>query len=144
MPSIESSGHPLVFRVADDPASVPARPSGAPEGVISFMDTMRAGVSSEAVDAAARGVIEKAGFGEYFRHRLGYSIGVNYPPDWGEGQILSLRKGEPRLLEENMTFHMVPLCLVYREFGIGFSATVRVTRTGCEEFSALPRTMIVK
>ena len=43
-----------------------------------------------------------------------------------------------------MTFHMVPLCLVYREFGIGFSATVRVTKTGCEEFSALPRTIIVK
>ena len=114
------------------------------EGLQAAMDTMRAGVSSEAVDAAARGVIEKAGFGEYFRHRLGYSIGVNYPPDWGEGQILSLRKGEPRLLEENMTFHMVPLCLVYREFGIGFSATVRITRTGCEEFSTLPRTIIVK
>ncbi len=29
MPSIESSGFPLVFRVADDPAAVPARPFGA-------------------------------------------------------------------------------------------------------------------
>ncbi len=114
------------------------------EGLQAAMDTMRAGISSEAVDAAARGIIDKAGFGEYFRHRLGYSIGLNYPPDWGEGQILSLRQGEPRLLEENMTFHMVPLCLVYREFGVGFSATVRVTSTGCEEFSALPRTIIVK
>jgi Xaa-Pro dipeptidase len=43
-----------------------------------------------------------------------------------------------------MTFHMVPLCLVYREFGIGFSETVRVTDTGCERFSRLPRTVMVK
>ena len=89
-------------------------------------------------------MIEDAGFGPYFRHRLGYSIGVNYPPDWGEGQILSLRKGEPRLLEPGMTFHMVPLCLVYREFGIGFSETVRVTEDGCERFSTLPREIVVK
>ena len=114
------------------------------EGLQAAMDTMRAGVSSEAVDAAARGVIEQANFGEYFRHRLGYSIGVNYPPDWGEGQILSLRKGEPRLLEENMTFHMVPLCLLYRDWGIGFSESIRVTKDGCERFSRLPREVIIK
>ncbi len=107
---------------------------GALEAAI---DIIRPGVSCEAVDAAGRAVIEEAGFGEFFRHRLGYSIGVNYPPDWGEGQILSLRKGEPRLLEPGMTFHMVPLCLVYREFGIGFSETIRVTETGCERFSDL-------
>jgi len=105
---------------------------------------IRPGVSAEEVDRAARSVVEKAGFGEYWRHRLGYSIGVNYPPDWGEGEIISLRKGEQRLLEVGMTFHMVPLCLVYREFGIGFSETIHVTATGCERLSTLPRTIIVK
>ena len=43
-----------------------------------------------------------------------------------------------------MTFHMVPLCLIYREFGIGFSETVLVTDTGCERFSKLPREVVVK
>lgn len=108
------------------------------------METIRPGVSAEDVDAAARSVVEKAGFGDYFRHRLGYSIGVNYPPDWGEGEIISLRKGEPRELQAGMTFHMVPLCLVYREYGVGFSETIRVTERGCERFSALPREIIVK
>ena len=108
------------------------------------IDAIRPGVTCEAVDQAARSVVEAAGFGEYWRHRLGYSIGVNYPPDWGEGEIISLRKGETRVLETGMTFHMVPLCLVYREFGIGFSETIRVTETGCERFSALPREIIVK
>ena len=108
------------------------------------MDTIRPGVTAEQVDHAARSVVERAGFGEYFRHRLGYSIGVNYPPDWGEGEIISLRKGEPRELQVGMTFHMVPLCLIYRDYGVGFSETIRVTETGCERFSTLPREVIVK
>jgi Xaa-Pro dipeptidase len=108
------------------------------------LSVIRPGITAEEVDRAARSVVEKAGFGEYWRHRLGYSIGVNYPPDWGEGEIISLRKGERRELEVGMTFHMVPLCLVYREFGIGFSETVCVTPAGCERFSALPREIIVK
>jgi Xaa-Pro dipeptidase len=107
-------------------------------GLEAALDIIKPGVSCEEADTAARSVIEKAGFGEAFRHRLGYSIGVNFPPDWGEGQILSLRQGEPRPLEPNMTFHMVPLCLIYREFGIGFSATIRVTETGNEVFTKLP------
>jgi Xaa-Pro dipeptidase len=113
-------------------------------GLEAGMAAIKPGVSCEAVDAACRSVIEKAGFGKYFTHRTGYSIGVNFPPDWGEGQILSLRRGEPTRLETNMTFHMVPLCLVYREVGVGFSATVRVTETGCEELTRLPRTLVVK
>lgn len=113
-------------------------------GLEAGMAAIKPGVSCEAVDAACRGVIEKAGFGKYFTHRTGYSIGVNFPPDWGEGQILSLRRGEPTRIETNMTFHMVPLCLVYREVGVGFSATVRVTETGCEELTRLPRTLVVK
>ena len=108
------------------------------------METIRPGVTAEEVDHAARSVIQKAGFGRYFRHRLGYSIGVNYPPDWGEGEIISLRKGETRVLQPGMTFHMVPLCLIYREFGVGFSESIRVTETGCERFSSLPREILVK
>ena len=108
------------------------------------MEVIRPGITAEQVDRAARSVVEKAGFGEYWRHRLGYSIGVNYPPDWGEGEIISLRKGEEQPLKAGMTFHMVPLCLVYREFGIGFSETICVTSTGCERFSKLPLRILVK
>ncbi len=108
------------------------------------MGAIRPGISAEEVDRIARAEVEKAGFGEYFRHRLGYSIGVNYPPDWGEGEIISLCRGETRTLEPGMVFHMVPLCLIYRQFGIGFSETVRVTESGCERFSQLPLDITVK
>lgn len=113
-------------------------------GLEAGMAAIKPGVPCERVDAACRGVIEKAGFGKHFTHRTGYSIGINFPPDWGEGQILSLRRGERTPLEPNMTFHLVPLCLAYRELGVGFSATVRVTETGCEELTSLPRKLIVK
>ncbi len=114
------------------------------EAVNTAIEVIKPGVTCEAVDQAARKVVEDAGLGEYWRHRLGYSIGVNYPPDWGEGEIISLRRGEQRELQPNMTFHMVPLCLRYREWGIGFSESIRVTETGCEHFSNLSREVLIK
>ncbi len=96
------------------------------------------GAIAEAVDKAGRDVIRKQGFGKHHKHRLGYSIGVNYPPDWGEGQIISIRKGETRALEENMTFHLVPGCLIFDEMGVVTSASVRVTATGCEVLNTIP------
>ena len=102
------------------------------------VDAIRPGAVSEEVDKAGRDVIAEAGFGPWHRHRIGYSIGVNYPPDWGEGQIFSIRKGEKRVLEENMTFHLVPGCLIFDEMGIVTSASVRVTATGCEVLNTLP------
>ena len=51
----------------------------------------RAGVTSHEVDCARRTVIREAGFSEGFEHRLGYSIGIGFPPDWGEGRCLIVR-----------------------------------------------------
>ncbi len=108
------------------------------------LETIKPGATPHEADTAARAVTQKAGFGDYHRNRLGYSIGVSYPPDWGEGEIISLRQEEHRPLEPGMTFHMPPLCLKYREFGIGFSESIVVTETGCERFSNLSREVIIK
>ena len=108
------------------------------------MEAIKPGATPHEADTAARAVTTSAGFGEYHRNRLGYSIGVSYPPDWGEGEIISLRQDEHRELRPGMTFHMPPLCLKYREYGIGFSETIVVTETGCERFSNLPREVIIK
>ena len=42
--------------------------------------------------------------------RTGYSIGLSYPPDWGE-RTMSIRRGDTTVLEANMTLHFMPaLC----------------------------------
>lgn len=108
------------------------------------LETIKPGATPHDADLAARAVTKKAGFGEYHRNRLGYSIGISYAPDWGEGEIISLRQEEFRPLEPGMTFHMPPLCLKYREYGIGFSESLVVTETGCERLSRLGREVIIK
>jgi Xaa-Pro dipeptidase len=108
------------------------------------MEAIKPGATPHEADTAARNVTTNAGFGEYHRNRLGYSIGVSYPPDWGEGEIISLRQEEHRPLQPGMTFHMPPLCLKYREFGIGFSESIVVTETGCERLSELPCEIVIK
>ncbi len=114
------------------------------DSVSAALEFIKPGVTSHDADTAARAVTTKAGFADYHRNRLGYSIGISYPPDWGEGEIISLQQNEPRVLQPGMTFHMPPLCLKYREFGIGFSESILVTETGCERFSKLPREIVIK
>jgi Xaa-Pro dipeptidase len=108
------------------------------------LETIKPGATPHQADSAARAVTRKAGFGDYHRNRLGYSIGISYPPDWGEGEIISLRQDEHRPFVPGMTFHMPPLCLKYREYGIGFSESIVVTETGCERLSKLGREVIIK
>src|SRR5262249_43621652 len=50
-------------------------------------ETARAGVECQAVDRAARAVIERAGYGKYFTHRLGHGLGLDghEPPYLVEG-----------------------------------------------------------
>jgi hypothetical protein len=104
----------------------------------------QAGFTPHDADTAARVATTRAGFCDLHRNRLGYGIGISYPPDWGEGEIISLQQHEHRPLQADMTFHMPPLCLKYREFGIGFSESVVVTESGCERFSKLPREIVIK
>ena len=109
------------------------------EALEAVLGAIRPGVSCESVNEVGHRVFEKNGFGAQHVHRIGYSIGINYPPDWGEGQIISIRKGEKRLLQPNMTFHLVPGCLIQDEMGIVTSNSIRVTRTGVEVLNSLPR-----
>ena len=82
--------------------------------------------------------LDDAGFEGRFK-RTGYSIGVNFPPDWGEGYILSFKKGETRLLEPNMTFHIPSLVKVFGYADGACSETVRVTKDGSETLTNFPR-----
>jgi len=108
------------------------------------IEAIRPGATSGEVDAACRAGIEKAGLYERFRKRTGYSIGLAYAPDWGEGHFLGLQQDDPTVLSVGMTFHMPPALRQYDVFGFGVSETVVVTESGCEVLTDFPERMLHK
>jgi len=113
------------------------------EGLQAAIDTIKPGITSGEVDAACSKVIEKAGFFENYKKRTGYSIGCSYPPDWGEGHIIDLKKDDPRILEPGMVFHIPPAMRKLNEYGVGVSETVTVTENGCEVLTDFDRDLFV-
>ena len=87
-------------------------------------------------------VLATAGF--FHRRRTGYSIGVNFPPDWGEAQILAFSPSESRLLEPNMTFHIPSNVQVFGKAMMSTSETVLITSSGCEPLTSFDRHLAVK
>ena len=107
------------------------------------IDAIRPGVTAGSVDEACRRVIEDAGYEAMFRKRTGYSVGVAFAPDWGEGHIVSLRRDDPRVLEPGMVFHMPPALRAFQRLCVGMSETVLVTDSGCEVLTNRPRRLHV-
>lgn len=114
------------------------------EAVEACMAAMRPGVPAGEIDAVARGILGRNTFGAKQTTRTGYSIGIAFTPDWGEGQILSLQDGEPMPLQANMVFHLIPWIQVPGQAGIGISETVRVTPDGGESLFSFDRRLFVK
>ncbi|MBF7688578.1 M24 family metallopeptidase [Acinetobacter rathckeae] len=101
------------------------------------LDTIRPGVTCAEPHIACQQVIDRAGFSENFKKRTGYSIGIAFAPDWGEGGILSLYDGVNTELEPGMTFHIPPALRIYGEFTVGVSETIVVTETGYRQLGSL-------
>ena len=74
--------------------------------------------------------------------RTGYSIGIGYPPDWGE-QTFNILKGDKTILQPNVTFHMIAV-MQFGDWGVEASEAVRVTETGSELFCNLSRELHIK
>lgn len=80
--------------------------------------------------------------GLYKASRLGYSVGIGYPPDWGE-RTVSIRTEDTTVLETNMTFHVI--CGMWMTgYGYEVSESVRVTASGAETFTDIPRGLLAR
>ena len=107
----------------------------AEEALQAAMDAIRPGAMTGDIDAACRGIVEKAGRPEVFRHRTGYQNGVM----WSDRGNLSLEPDSKDVLVAGMTFHMPVILFEEGLYGVGVSETVLVTDRGCEALSGLPR-----
>ena len=75
-------------------------------------------------------------------NRTGYSIGLSYPPDWGE-RTMSLRSGDKTRLKENMVFHFMP-GLWMDSWGLEITESFIVGASGPEFLSNVPRKLMIK
>jgi len=96
------------------------------------LDTARPGVEAQAVDAAARKVINDAGYGpgyKFFKHRLGHGMGMD-GHEWPY-----LVRGNTLKLEPNMMFSNEPGIYIHGEFGVRLEDDMHVTENGAELFT---------
>jgi Xaa-Pro dipeptidase len=93
------------------------------------IDKAAPGVPCFEVDAAARRVIEKAGYAEYFTHRLGHGLGIDvHEPPYMVGH-------DQTVLEPGMTFTSEPGIYLLGRFGVRIEDDILVTANGAESLS---------
>ncbi len=98
---------------------------------------MKPGVRACDVDAAAREVITDSGFGDYFRHRLGHSIGK----DVHEAPYLDVVDETP--LQAGMTFTIEPSVFITGEFGARVEDVYVVTDRGGHRLNRASAELVV-
>jgi Xaa-Pro dipeptidase len=113
----------------------------------------RAQISLDALDAAIQAVRPGTTSGEVhgawhravvtggyqINKRAGYSLGLTFAPDWGEGYLLDLKEGDPTVLVPGMVFHIPSSIRMPGRQSVGVSETVLVTAGGHEVLTDLER-----
>jgi len=101
------------------------------------INAARAGVTGQEVDAAARRVIEEAGYGEYFSHSFGHSLGL----DIHESPNASPR--ETAVLPAGAVISAEPGIYIPGRFGVRIEDVLILKEDGCEDITRSPRQLIV-
>ena len=110
------------------------------EGLEAALGAVGPGVRCEEIEAVWRATIARHGLEK--PSRIGYSVGIGYPPDWGE-HTMSLRPGDRTELAPGMTFHLM-LGMWLGEIGLELSEVFRVTDGGAECLADFPHELVVK
>jgi Xaa-Pro aminopeptidase len=93
----------------------------------------RPGARAHAIDDAARGVIDAAGYGANFPHRTGHGLGleVHEPP--------YITATNTQILQEGMVFTIEPGIYLPGRFGVRLEEVAVVTADGARKLSGLSR-----
>lgn len=94
---------------------------------------IKPGVTFGSIDKAARDVIEAAGFGPYFNHRLGHGLGIDvheFPSVHGQNELF---------LREGNVFTVEPGIYVPGVAGVRIEDDVTVTDSGVDVLTSFPK-----
>ena len=111
------------------------------EGIAAGLDAARPGnrtcdIANAFMDVMARHGIERRG-------RMGYPIGLSYPPDWGE-RTASIRSEDETVLQAGMVFHFMP-ALWMDDWGLETTETILITEgQAAEPLCTIDRKLFVK
>jgi len=98
------------------------------------ISSIRPGVTCKKVDACVRESLDRSGYLKYFVHSTGHGVGL----DIHERPALSPRSKD--LIEESMVVTVEPGVYLPGIGGIRLEDTVKVTGSGCERLTFLPKT----
>jgi len=110
------------------------------EALQAGIDATKPGNTADDVAQAFWKVLDKYGIEK--KSRTGYSIGIGYPPDWGE-HTLNIQKGDKTVLQKNVCFHMIAV-MQFGEWGVESSESIRVSENGAENFYKFPDELHIK
>ena len=111
------------------------------EGIEAGLNAAKAGNRTCDIANAFMAVLAKHGISR--EGRMGYPIGLSYPPDWGE-RTASIRTEDETDLEPGMTFHFMP-ALWMEDWGLETTETLLITDSGpAEALCNVERKLFVK
>jgi Xaa-Pro aminopeptidase len=103
------------------------------DAVRTAIGMIKPGVPLKDIDLAARGVIERGGFGQFFVHRVGHGLGIS------GHELPSVTHENTMPVDEGYVFSVEPGVYLPGEFGVRLEEIVYVDRGGAHRLSALPR-----
>lgn len=123
------------------PAELRSMHAAAVSAFEAMLGELRPGVRAGHIDDVATSVLQQHGLADSRINKVAYSIGVGFPPGWGEAAVFDLHPANDQLVEEGMVFHLVSL-LMSETFGaVGISETVEVTHAGARSLTECSRSL---
>lgn len=110
------------------------------DGIDAALACIRPGITAAEIEAVWQQAAGKHGVQK--SARCGYSIGIAYPPTFGE-QTISIRPGDETVMQPGMTLHLMPAVWLGSE-SLVMTEPFVVTDTGAECLCDFPRRLEVR